>query len=169
MCAVDPAAVAHAGDRPCPTLDRMLRLARLSPQQAVAVAGPAALPVLIGLCRKGFERVACAAKASCAGESGASDALILTGPCAGDTLADLLGRTARLLGPKGVVVAHETTLDADPELEQALAGLGFEVEWTVHDLSGPCLVAYGVHRRVARAAPLATEQAWSALSRAFAR
>ena len=55
-----------------------------------------------------------------------------------------------------MVVAHETTLDADPTLEHALVDLGFEVDWTVHDLSGPCLVAYGVHRRVAPAGPLAT-------------
>ncbi len=169
MCAVDPLAVARAGERPCPTLDRMLTLARLSPRNAVAVAGPASLPVLIGLCRKGFDRVTCAAKASCAGEAGTSDALILTGPCAGDTLTDLLSRTARFLGPRGVVVAHETTLDADCDIERGLLGLGFAVDWTVHDLSGPCLVAYGVHRRVARPAPLATDQAWTALSRAFAR
>lgn len=155
MCAVDPATVPHAPDRPSPTLDRMLRLAGARIDQSVAVAGPASLPVLVGLCRKGYERVACARTATCGGADGRSDVLFLSGPCTGAALAETLGRTARLLRDGGVIVAHEAGLNDDLVLADRLHVLGFGIDWTVHDLADACLVAVGVHRlgRAVEAAP----------------
>ena len=146
MCVVDPAAAALDVERPCPTLERMLALGRVRPTQSVAVAGAASLAVLIGLCRKGFSRACCAREAAGSGAVGEIDVLLLTGPCADEALANMVARTARLLGERGVVVAHELSLDADGPLERALLAAGLVVEWAVHDLSGPCLVAFGVHR-----------------------
>ena len=155
MCAVDPATVPHAPDRPSPTLDRMLRLAGARTDQSVAVAGPASLPVLVGLCRKGYERVACARTATCGGADGRSDVLFLSGPCTGAALAETLGRTARLLRDGGVIVVHEAGLNDDLVLADRLHVLGFGIDWTVHDLADACLVAVGVHRlgRAVEAAP----------------
>ncbi len=146
MCAVDPSTVPHAPDRPSPTLDRMLRLAGARTDQAVAVAGPAGLPALVGLCRKGFVRVSCARTATCGGADGRNDVLLLSGPCTGAVLADTLARTVRLLRDGGVIVAHEAGLDDDLVLADGLHALGFAVDWSVHDLAGACLVAVGVHR-----------------------
>lgn len=150
MCAVDPALVPHGPDRPSPTLDRMLKLAGASPDQAVAVAGPASLPALVGLCRKGFSRVSCARTAVCGGADGESDLLLLTGPCTGAALSEALGRTARLLRDGGVLVAHEAGLDDDLLLARRLEAQGLQVDWSVHDLSDACLVALRV-RRTSRA------------------
>ena len=92
MCAVDPSQIAGLAERPSPALDRMLRLGRMAPDQPVAVCGPASLPVLIGLCQRGFERVVCAREASCPGEAGASRVLVLTGPCSGSQLEAMVAR-----------------------------------------------------------------------------
>ncbi len=147
MCAVDAALVSREGDRPSPTLDRMLHLAGARPDRAVAVCGPASLPVLIGLCRLGYGRVTCACDAHAPGEAGASEVLVLTGPCGAQALEALVARGARLLADVAVVVAHEASLDDDAALAAALESQGLEPTWRVHDLAGPCLAAFGVRRR----------------------
>ncbi len=138
-------------ERPCPTLERMLRLGRVGPGQAVAAAGRAAAAVQIGLLRKGFDRVASACAGGCGGEPASCDALLLTGPCSEAEIAALADGAVRLLAPRGVLVAHELSPDGDVALTRVLAAHGFEVDWVVHDMAGPCLVAMGLHRVSARA------------------
>lgn len=157
MCDLDPSVVPLTFERPCPTLDRMLRLGRVRPEQAVAVAGPAGPAVQLGLLRKRFVRVVSACGA-CGGEDGTCDALLLTGPCADEGLAALAERTARLLSQRGVVVAHEASPDGDVGLARGLAAHGLLCDWVVHDMAGPCLVAMGVHR-AARTAPVLAQAA----------
>ena len=144
-------------DRPSPTLDRLIALARLSPDQPVAVAGPAALPAVTGLMRKGFGRAACVC-GRCGIEAGGSEALLLTGPLDALALEALVPQVARVLGARGVVAVHEGSLDAEPALMAALARCGLEVDWVVHDLSRTCLAAFGVHRAPSAAARVSADE-----------
>ncbi len=150
MCAINPAEVSHA-ERPSPLVDRMLHLAGADAGQAVSVAGPASLAALIALCRKGFDKVSCARQATCQGADEASDVLLISGPCSSQALADVLGRTARLLKDGGVLVVHEHDLDDDQLIRGTLEGLGRQTEWCVHDLADACLVAFKVTRQAAAA------------------
>ena len=149
MPATDRLSSSDPVERPSPTLDRLVALARLTPQTAVAVAGPAALPAVTGLMRKGFSRAACVC-GRCGGDAGESDALILTGPLGAAELEALLPQVARVLRSRGVVAVHEGSLDVEPALMAGLERCGLEVDWVVHDLSRTCLAAFGVHRRERR-------------------
>jgi hypothetical protein len=165
MCVIDPTLVPHGQDRPCPTLDRMLSLAAARPESAVAVTGPASLPVLIGLCRKGYDRVTCArAATSCA--DGLSDVLLVSGPCSGEALSQALRGTLRLLKDGGVIVAHEGGLDDDLVLAGRLETMGFALDWCVHDLSAACLTAVRVRRRLEAVSNVQALSARPAFSRA---
>lgn len=137
------AVVPMGGERPCPTLDRMLRLGRIDPGQTVAVAGPARLAAQIGLLRKGFGRVVSAC-GDCDGEADTCDAVLLTGPCPDAMLEALADRAARLLKPGGVLVAHELSPDGDVGLARVLRAHGLEPAWVLHDMAAPCLAAMGV-------------------------
>ena len=147
MCDLDPDLVAASGERPHPTVDRMVQLAGIGADRPVSVAGPASLPMLIALCRMGFDRVECARQATCGGADGLSEALFVSGPCTGAELSLTLSRTLRLLADGGVLVVHEASLDDDLALEARLAELGVEVEWKVHDMAKDTLVALRLRRR----------------------
>ena len=147
MCDLDPALVQAKTPRPHPLVERMVRLAGARRDRSVSVTGPASLPAMIALCQMGFERVECARAATCGGADERSEVLLVSGPCAGEELAAIVGRTVRLLADGGVMVVHEASLDDDVEIERRLSQLGFDVDWKVHDLAGGALCAWRLHRR----------------------
>jgi hypothetical protein len=127
----------------------LLQLLGVNPGQAVGVAGPGSLEVMISLCRAGWERVECALQATCAGADDTSDLLILSGPP--EALGALTARTAKLLKDGGVLVATLSRVEDDVPIRAALLAKGMTILQTTLDTSSGLVVAH----RVARAAPLA--------------
>jgi hypothetical protein len=132
--------------------EHILQLLGVNPGQAVGVAGPGSLDIMVSLCRAGFERVECALQATCAGADETSDLLILTGPP--EALGALTARTVKLLKDGGVLVAALGRAEDDVSIRAALLGKGMTILQSTLDISGGRLVAHRVTRAV-RLAPLA--------------
>ncbi|HEY2659216.1 MAG TPA: hypothetical protein VGI79_05800 [Caulobacteraceae bacterium] len=132
-------------NEPEPPLQRLLHLTRVRPDQAISVAGPDSLAVMIELCRAGYSRVQCARQATCAGADETSDLLILTGPA--EALGGLAARTAPLLRNGGVVAAWLERTEDDPPIRAALLVHGMEITTSTLDASGDLAVIHRVWRR----------------------
>ena len=132
-------------------LQGLVRLAAVRTDQAICVAGPDSLEVMADLCRAGFDRVACARQATCAGADEVADLLILTGPS--ETLGALCARTAPLLRDGGLVAAWLGRAEDDPAIRTALLAHGLEVSTSTRAGSGGLLALHRAwrDRRLARA------------------
>jgi hypothetical protein len=128
------------------SLQRLVRLTGVRPDQAICVAGPGSLDVMASLCRDGFDRVECARQATCAGADEISDLLILTE--APDRLGALCARTAPLLRNGGVVAAWLSRIEDDPPIRTALLAHGMEITTSTLDIAGGLIAMHRVWRRV---------------------
>lgn len=140
---------AEAAEPPLFDCEQVLKLLGVRPGQAVSVAGPGSLDIMVSLCRAGWERVECALQATCAGADETSDLLILTGPP--EALGALTARTIKLLKDGGVLVAALGRAEDDVSIRAALLAKGMTILQTTLDTHDGPIIAH----RVARAAALA--------------
>lgn len=135
---------------------RMARLGGLSADTPIAVAGPAALDCVVGLCRLGFDHVICAIgheRCTCCADP--VRAVLISASLSDAELAAILRDAARWLADEAVIVTRLTDIDQDARLQDALAAAGLEVCSAVFDLQDAPLVAHHVRRaavQLARAA-----------------
>ncbi|HEY2050566.1 MAG TPA: hypothetical protein VGH03_14580 [Caulobacteraceae bacterium] len=134
----------EAAEPPAFECEPLLKLLGVGPGQAVGVAGPGSLEIMVALCRAGWARVECALQATCAGADETSDLLILTGPP--ERLGALTAKTARLLRDGGVLLAFLDHPEDDAPIRAALLGKGLSVTASVLDSRTGCVIAHRVER-----------------------
>ena len=133
--------------RPCPTLHRLLRLAGATSEQRICVAGPRGLAAMLSLCRLGFTQACRLSGETCPGADDACDVLLVTGPMTRDAFVATLRHALPRLRDGGVLAAHESGLEDDAAIQEALSSIGRCAGWRVHDMAESCLVALEVRRQ----------------------
>jgi hypothetical protein len=127
---------------------RAIFLASINKDDLVCVAGPHGLDAMVGLCRAGYERVECAVRATCGGADEACDLLLIAGPMKAQALAEIVGKTGRLLRDGGVLIVQPTQFGDEDAIRPALAALGLEIAFTLNDRVGGQFVMFTVRRRL---------------------
>lgn len=124
---------------------RLVRLAGGRPDMAISVAGPNSLDAMVALCRDGFERVECARQATCACADETSDVLLIDGGRDPKNLAELIGRTVRLLRDGGVLGLRLASVKDQRAATASLAAAGFHIVGCAQGQGGG-LAAFTVKR-----------------------
>ena len=132
---------------------RMTSLARPDPLKPLVVLGPAAIALMIELCRAGYQEVVCGLRAGlpCALEH--SSTVLISGPVTERELKPLLQDACSVLGSRGRLVLRLASIDQDRVVEHLLTEFGVTITSGVYDLSKEVLVCHQVERSLASAIP----------------
>jgi hypothetical protein len=104
-------------------VERVIAVSTAHVEDQVSVGGPYGLATMIALCRKGFARVECAQRATCAGADDASDLLLIVGPMSEEALAATVRRLVPLLRDGGRLVIQPRHPGDAAAVRNALAAM----------------------------------------------
>ena len=131
-------------------LDKLIRFSGARLGQSVCVAGRGAVDLLVALCQRQFQRVACVRRSTGASADEGNDVLIVGGSTVSECMIASLSEGVKLLKDGGALVARLDRVDDDCEVQACLTAAGREITSTVFELSDEVLVRHTV--RVKRAA-----------------